>query len=428
MVIQTKPYDVKEGLGGKIEWSHVPHKTKPKSKYKNKFFLMQQLSAFAIFSSFRNKKYRILLHNTKKFMVPECAEHKYVVAEDNSLDQIISDWHKLVKYVQPLLEETYKENKRITLENVANMLQDPEGALNALKLKHEHQKNNRTFGERTETETETLEDEVETTEDVQEPNEDELPRTELQPRRKEKKTDRKPILSNEELTEAIQRFTNLVSSLKEKSNVLGTPRENEKIKQMIKQQLKEVNEVDYRIGKYFRKMDRRLKKKKITEEEGKYIKKLEKGYSQLKPLKDALMLNPNLQKLQEEINDVWQEHSSRSKSTSSFAARDEMYKNKLRPERQLQAQMQQPARINQWQQAMINTELIIAKETRDELIAIEQEFDELHEMVKDFHMQVREQDVGIRQISGNISRTNEKVEEGIGHFKKAKDYQRFGFM
>jgi len=93
MVLLKKPYL----NNSDFSWTYVPHKTKAKATYKNKCFVMQQLRPYALLATFTNKKYRISIHNTEKYMTKEFAHMKYVVAEDNNLDQIIQDWMKLTK-------------------------------------------------------------------------------------------------------------------------------------------------------------------------------------------------------------------------------------------------------------------------------------------------------------------------------------------
>lgn len=98
-------------------------------------------------------------------------------------------------------------------------------------------------------------------------------------------------------------------------------------------------------------------------------------------------------------------------------------------ENQQQIQIQQPKfKLTKFQAQTIDTELNIAKETRDELLQVESEFNELTEMFKDFNRTIQEQDVSIKQITKNVDSASLSVTQGIDDLKKAKSYSRFGIM
>ena len=57
---------------------------------------------------------------------------------------------------------------------------------------------------------------------------------------------------------------------------------------------------------------------------------------------------------------------------------------------------------------------------------MESEYDELHEMVKDFNILTKEQGESIKLVKQNMIETNKNVSQGVEHLKKAKKFQRFG--
>lgn len=161
---------------------------------------------------------------------------------------------------------------------------------------------------------------------------------------------------------------------------------------------KEIKELDSALSKYFQKME----KKKFQEQETKYVNKLKKTFEDLRNLKNSLQLD----------EDIWKEPEKQSTTRM----------------KQAQVQQQQVVKpiVDTWTKNSVDVEKQIALETRNELIKMESEFNEISEMIQDFNQITKEQDKIIKDIKKNVHESNANVQQGVKELKEAKKYQRFG--
>eukprot|EP01080_Neovahlkampfia_damariscottae_P001974 gene1974-1482_t len=155
--------------------------------------------------------------------------------------------------------------------------------------------------------------------------------------------DMDPVIQNlEECSNLIQEYSYKLNELKSK---------NRKSKQL----LSEVKSLDSSLSKFFNK-----KNKKFNERDSNQYQKLLKSYEKLKPIFNQVS------KVQIS-DDVYQDYNKAQEITQK------------KEEKKQQAQLDKPI-IDKWTKATVDVEFEIAKETRDELIKMESEYDELHEM------------------------------------------------
>lgn len=95
---------------------------------------------------------------------------------------------------------------------------------------------------------------------------------------------------------------------------------NERSRKYAKNVIKEILDIETRIIEFFGKMEKKIKRKKLTESDSKTIQKLEKDFKQLQQLKNSVFNHNVIKELQENV-DVW----SSPNRQSSFAARDGLY-------------------------------------------------------------------------------------------------------
>jgi len=91
------------------------------------------------------------------------------------------------------------------------------------------------------------------------------------------------------------------------------------MKKHARNAMREITDIENKITEYFSKMDKKIKRKKISESDSKVIQKLEKDFKQLQPLKNQIFKSPCIKNLQENV-DVWSE--PHRQGASSFAARE----------------------------------------------------------------------------------------------------------
>jgi D-alanyl-D-alanine dipeptidase len=131
------------------------------------------------------------------------------------------------------------------------------------------------------------------------------------------------------------------------------------------------------------------KKNKKTDKDSNQFQKLLNSYEKLKPT------FVQLTKVQLS-DDVYQDYNQQQE---------------VQKKTQISMQLQKPI-VDKWTKATVDVELSIAKETRDELIQMESEYDELHEMVKDFNILTKEQGESIKLVKQSMVETNKNVSQG----------------
>ena len=136
--------------------------------------------------------------------------------------------------------------------------------------------------------------------------------------------------------------------------------------------------------------------------------------------KDKFLDTPILKKFQLEINDVYEV----KKINETFKLTNSQLSNKKIDNQQQQQQLLKPKRIDKYQKSLVNVEKQIALETKDELLEIERDFDEVTDMFKDFNQEIKQQGETLKVINKKMVETNDNVELGINELKKARKYQR----
>jgi hypothetical protein len=94
-----------------VYWKTVPHKTKINAMYESKYIVMQEITnlSFLTLSNLRNKKYRIFLKETEKYL--KDSKSMLILAETNEYDEICSDWETIEKKIEPFLKVKMKIKK-----------------------------------------------------------------------------------------------------------------------------------------------------------------------------------------------------------------------------------------------------------------------------------------------------------------------------
>jgi hypothetical protein len=93
-----------------VYWRTVPHKTKINTMYESKYIVMQEITylSFLTLSNLRNKKYRIFLKETEKYL--KDSNSMLIIAETNEYDEICSDW-EIIEKIEPVLKVKIKIKK-----------------------------------------------------------------------------------------------------------------------------------------------------------------------------------------------------------------------------------------------------------------------------------------------------------------------------
>jgi len=233
--------------------------------------------------------------------------------------------------------------------------------------------------------------------------------------------DKGKIKSHKQASEVLQVYSNFINDLMRRKQQM-----NFKESGGVREKILDLKNFDNSLSKYFVKMDQ--KASKFDEQERKFIQKLRKNYDELKPLKTKVF--EEYKDVVNQINDVWEVGSMKKMANDDNSFSNMMKLGSFNGGQQYQQQMlmkqQNKPIVNKWTKSTVNVEKQIAVETKEELLKVESEFDELTEMVKDFNILVKEQGESIKEIKKNVSDANANVIDGVQNLKGAKKYQRFG--
>jgi D-alanyl-D-alanine dipeptidase len=147
--------------------------------------------------------------------------------------------------------------------------------------------------------------------------------------------------------------------------------------------LSEVKGLDSSLSAFFNN-----KKNKKNDKESNQFQKLLNSYEKLKPT----FIQVTKVQLSDDVYQDYQQEVQKKVQVNSM-------------------QLQKPI-VDKWTKATVDVELSIAKETRDELIQMESEYDELHEMVRDFNIITKEQGESIKLVKQSMVETNKNVSQG----------------
>ncbi|KAL9656388.1 hypothetical protein ABK040_005154 [Willaertia magna] len=392
-------------------------------RYENEFLAIQALKkGGGLFSSSApTMTYRIILQKTESFLDSKSSYYgkKLVLSESENWSEILSDWEKLDSYLLPMITVISKKGalwkdsdlldtllsvsgkkiyKQSTLKPLGNAKTKKKITIDGLG--GSNNKNN---------DDNWLEDDEEETTTT----------TSVSSAWGISKGDETGVLNSDsgitnyqDAVVATEEFILLIAqTMKIVDNKKVQP--NQRAINDVQKNIKQLKQLQKSLDEYFKSSE-----KNVVNE------KLQRQYSDEKPKLNKLLNHSFVKKINEE-------GTVKKKNTAKDIEYTVENGDDNNGQQQVMLQQQQKKQqfvLSQWDRNTIDVETALANETKQDLIKLETDFNEIHGMMKDFHGLVHENQEYLDIIADNVEESNVKVQAGTQNIKGAKKIQRFGLF
>uniref|UniRef100_A0A7S1KSQ5 t-SNARE coiled-coil homology domain-containing protein n=1 Tax=Percolomonas cosmopolitus TaxID=63605 RepID=A0A7S1KSQ5_9EUKA len=162
---------------------------------------------------------------------------------------------------------------------------------------------------------------------------------------------------------------------------------------------------------------------KMARSDSRLLERLEKQFQELRRLLDVDVLDEVAERERQLSRKMREEMYSSAygmgvQQQGSSASRNGT--NRDNEVVQTQQQMQLPIMLSEADASTIEVEKMIARETRDHLLVLESDMDELQSCLQDLNHLVKDQQADLNQIESNVVNANRSIEVGINDIKASK--------
>jgi DNA-directed RNA polymerase subunit H (RpoH/RPB5) len=402
-----------------------------------------------------NKKYRILLNNTKDVIkndinkANDLVGRTLVIAESDVLEDIMSAWTNLDSLLFPMLVTINQSrvDKRMTWSEFVDMLQ-------GIEDKRKKKRKSYQIGAQVVTgpppptiaepiNKPTIDKIVKAP--IVEETEESPPSTPITPVTPQPATvapikkiqSKKPIViaDIDQATDVVREYAQNVSTLRDAVKKLGTARQTPKILGTVETLLERTREASVELERFMSRsgMDQR-KSQQPQSEQQQILSKLNIQYRELKQiLQSQVLSNVHVQEIETKLNEEKQKKAQEERRQkllqSTVEEEDEVKPISVNSQQQQQLLLTKPKRmqVGRSTQFTVNVEQELAKETLRDLQGLEEDMNELYEINKDLNTMIKDQDPIMQKVASNAEDANRDIQRGSQNLKDARSYRTLGF-